>query len=89
MLKQRDFKPENIKHEREKERQDNPDKYFNLSLTYTDHRCAKITHTLITLLKNTTSLYRIYIIWKNNKLSKLYSPRLKLGVPILQKNCSC
>ena len=60
-----------------------------MSLTYTDHRCAKITHKLITLLKNITPLYRLNIIWRNNKLSKLYSPRLKLGVPTLQKNCSC
>jgi len=37
------------------------------------------------LIKNITPDFNLSIIWSNEKLSKLYSPRLKLGVPLLQK----
>ena len=85
-IKSRNFLPNQNKIEKETEIRENPERCFNLSLSYTHHRCQKVATNILQIIKNITPLFRLNICWKNIRLSNFFSPKLKLHVPIYEKN---
>ena len=86
LIKSRNFQPNLSKSEKEQEFRENSHRSFNLSLSYTHHRCQKVAAKIIGIIKNTTPLFKLNICWKNIRLSNYFSPKLKLHVPLEEKN---
>ena len=87
-IRNRNFTSNANKKEREKEIMENPEKHYNLCLSFSAQRCEKISHKIINLVKKFTPEYKLNICWKSEKLSKFYSPRLKLSIPEFEKTGS-
>ena len=87
-IKNRNFTSNSNKKEREEEIIKNPEKHFNLCLSFSAQRCEKIGFKIINLIKKFTPEYKLNICWKSEKLSKFYSPRLKLSIPEYEKTGS-
>jgi len=85
-IKIKNFKPSVSKLEKEREAKENLHKSFNLCLSYTHIRCEKVAAKIISLIRNITPNFRVNLCWKNIRLSNYFSPKLKLHVPLEEKN---
>ena len=72
--------------EKEREVKENIHRSFNLSLSYTHNRCEKVAAKIKNLIKNVTPEFKLNFCWKNIRLSNYFSPKLKLHVPLEEKN---
>ena len=84
-IKNREFKPSEFRAIREKNITDNPEKFSNISIPYTDHRCAKIAQNIIRIIKNITPDFNVNFCWSNITLDRIFSPKLKLKKPLLEQ----
>ena len=62
-----------------------PNQFYTLCIPFTATRCEKVASKLIRLLKINTPNYHINIAWKLQKIRKVFSHRLKMPVPDLEK----
>ena len=84
-IKERNFTSRRDKTEFENEIRKLPDRYHTISLFYTSGRCDSIMSKLLRLLKTHTPQYHVNVAWRNIKLSKYYSCRLKLAITEFEK----
>ena len=71
---------------RDEEIKNNPEKNFNISLTYTSRRCESVAQKLMKCIKKVTPDFRINWCWRTIKMSSITSPKLKNKVPTILKN---
>ena len=62
-----------------------PNQFYTLCIPFTANRCEKVISKLIHLLKTNTPSYHINIAWKLEKIQKIFSHKLKMPVPELEK----
>ena len=56
-----------------------------MSLSFTSNECETIGYEIVKILKEITPNYKINIAWRNEKLARFYSSRLKLSSNIFEK----
>ena len=54
-------------------------------LSYTSNRCDKVMSKIFRIIKIHTPDYRLNVAWRNEKLARFYSHRLKLSTPPFEK----
>ena len=84
-VKNRNFTSRVSKEEYEQKINEQPDKFGFLSLPFTSLQCESVGYEIINIIKNVTPEFSINLSWKNEKLSRFYSYRLKHSIPNLNK----
>ena len=84
-VKSRNFKSRNNKEEYQTLINNNPQKYHTLSLAFTSKECEQIGYDIVKILKEVTPDYSLNIAWRNEKLARFYSARLKLSTSKFDK----
>ena len=84
-IRDRNFisKGKNVEYQELRKR--SPELFYTLCIPYTASRCEKVMSKLIRLLKINTPQYRLNVAWRSEKLQKLFSHKLKLPIPPLEK----
>ena len=62
-----------------------PFRFYTLCLSYTSNRCDKVMSKIFRIIKTHTPDYRLNVAWRNEKLARFYSHRLKLSTPPFEK----
>ena len=84
-IKSRNFTAKNNKTEYQRLVKNNPDKYHTLILPFTARSCENIGYNLLRITKSLTPEYSLNVCWTTEKLARFCSPRLKLGMPPVEK----
>ena len=84
-IKDRNFQPKTNKNEYNELVKKYPFRFYTLCISYTSNRCDKVMSKIFRLIKTHTPDYRLNVAWRNEKLARFYSHRLKLSTPNFEK----